>query len=327
MIYIKTVDSSLSVIHFVKKEGSSFDESMIQHLESQSIYFETCLRRIWIVNGSLGLDENKLLENSQLEILKDDEAYSFLLEVTCGLKSPIVGETEVFGQFKNQVVKKLSPKHPLSKVITSLVADTKNIRSQHLTNLGSSSYGSVARKYLMGFKSLDILGAGEFVQSLKPWVEKLDIHTNVYTRSPENYTKIYETSKWSLRLLSEFSPTLSESPKALFICAPLDLRSYDLSAYDLVMDFRDMSQVDDLNAIKLSARKMDSEDLTSKVSNTKDTDSITLKRLGEIFEEIEKGNILAEQKKSEALISIQRATQSYISTMNHRPFGWDDLSA
>src|SRR4051794_17953925 len=28
------------------------------------------------------------------------EAYRFLLEVVCGLKSPIVGETEVFGQFK-----------------------------------------------------------------------------------------------------------------------------------------------------------------------------------------------------------------------------------
>lgn len=321
------MDSSLNVVHFIKKEGVALPESSLHQIIDHAVYFETCLRKIWIVNGSVDLNIQELQNHPQVEILKDDQAYHFLLEVMCGLKSPVVGETEVFGQFKNQVFKKLSPKHPLFKVITGLVTDTKNIRYRHLTNLGSSSYGSLARKYLAGFKSLDILGAGEFVQSLKPWIEKLDIHTHVYTRAPENYTKVYETSKWSLRLLSEFSPELSEAPKALFICAPIDLRSYDLTAYDLIMDFRDMSQVDDLNAIKLSTKKADSEELTSNSVSSTVENAIKLKRLNEIFEEIEKGNLLAEQKKSEALVSIQHATQSYISTMNHRPFGWDDLSA
>ncbi len=311
---------SLNVYHFIKNEGQKdFDllaslknlESSDSEISSNIICFETCLRKIWISNfdfNSISEQNSSLKLNSitssdlNLEIMNDDAAYHFLLEVLCGLKSPVIGETEVFGQFKNQVLKSLSSKHPLFKVITSIVADTKNIRSKHLTNLGSSSYGSLARKYLTGFKSLDILGAGQFVQSLKPWIEKLDIHTHVYTRGPEKYAEVFQSSKWTLNVISEFSPLLSEKPKALFICAPIDLKNYDLSTYDLVVDFRDLSNLDQIQ-------------------------HKNLKVLVEIFKEIQKDNLQAEQKKIEALASVDQASQLYIATMNHRPFGWDDLSA
>lgn len=295
------IQDSLSVI-FLKNESLDL------------ICFETCLRKIWI--SSLDLQEfvateflNETSESNSLdsffsafEILKDETAYSFLLEVLCGLKSPLIGETEVFGQFKNQVLKNLDPKNPLSKVINSIVSDTKNIRSKHLTNLGSSSYGSVARKYLVGFKSLDIIGAGQFVQSLKPWIEKSDIHTNVYTRKPDKYAKFFENSNWGLKLFSEYSPELAQGPKALFICAPLDVSGINLDAYNLVIDFRD------LTVLNLVAHK-------------------NIKNLSEIFQEIQNGNVLAEAKKVEALVSIEKASQMYATAMNHRPFGWDDLSA
>lgn len=307
----------LNVYHFVKNEGQKdFDLLASLNLDLLNnhniICFETCLRKIWISNLDLSVhsdDPNSFFKTSSytpsdlnLEAMNDNQAYHFLLEVLCGLKSPVIGETEVFGQFKNQVLKTLKSNHPLFKVMTSLVADTKSIRSKHLTNLGSSSYGSLARKYLAGFKSLDILGAGQFVQSLKPWIEKLDIHTHVYTRGPEKYLEVFKNSKWSLNIMSEFSPFLSEKPKALFICAPIELNSYDLSAYDLVMDFRDVST---LNQIEHK----------------------NLKVLAEIFQEIQKDNLLAEQKKTEALSSVSEASQNYFASMNHRPFGWDDLSA
>jgi glutamyl-tRNA reductase len=295
------IQDSLSII-FLKNESLDL------------ICFETCLRKIWI--SSLDLkslvateflnqpeDSNSLNDFfSVFEVLKDEAAYSFLLEVLCGLKSPLIGETEVFGQFKNQVLKNLDPKNPLSKVITSIVTDTKNIRSKHLTNLGSSSYGSVARKYLIGFKSLDIIGAGQFVQSLKPWIEKSDIHTNVYTRKPEKYAKFFENSKWALKLFAEYNAELAQGPKALFVCAPVDISGIDLHAYNLVIDFRD------LTVLNLVAHK-------------------NIKNLSEIFQEIQQGNSLAEAKKVEALVSVEKASQMFATSMNHRPFGWDDLSA
>lgn len=321
MIYIKRVESRLNVYHFLKKEGqnqfdllNSLDQDLALHPELQNIYddvskdvlyFETCLRKIWISYNdlqSLFSQTPKSNAFSKLDILKDETAYEFLLEVFCGLKSPLIGETEVFGQFKNQVLKTLDPKTALSKVIHSLMADTKSIRSRHLKNLGSSSYGSLARKHLTGIKSLDILGAGQFVQSLKPWIEKLDIHTNVYTRSPKKYASTFEASKWSLKPTVEYTPLLATAPKALLICAPMDMKSFDLSVYDLVIDFRDSTSLNQF-------------------------EHRNLKVLSEVFAEIEKDNLLAHEKKKEALQAIKKAGLSYMSTMNHRPFGWDDLSA
>ena len=302
------MESRLFVYHYSKssKQGSkngSKDFDLLSSKQSQdTVLFETCLRKIWLSYHDLASEISNPENLNAVQTLRDDEAYAFLLEVLCGLKSPLIGETEVFGQFKNQVLKTLDPKNPLMKMVHSLVADTKNIRSQHLKNLGSSSYGSLARKHLAGYKSLDIIGAGQFVQSLKPWIEKLDIHTNVYTRSPENYAVIYEGSKWSVRPSLEYTPLLAKAPKALFICAPMDMSAFDLSVYDLVIDFRDAQFVGDITH-----------------SN--------MKILSEIFQEIAQDNLFAEQKKQDALVSIEQASELYITAMNHRPFGWDDLSA
>ncbi len=300
------MESRLFVYHYIKSSALPGPKLPFDDADTNTnphvMLFETCLRKIWISYEDL---ESLVVDKTvfeTLEVLKEDEAYGFLLEVICGLKSPLIGETEVFGQFKTQVLKNLGAKNPLLKVIFSLVADTKNIRSQHLKNLGSSSYGSLARKHLVGFKYLDILGAGQFVQSLKPWIEKLDIHTNVYTRSPENYANLFASSSWVLQPIKAFAPKQPSHKKALFVCAPMDMTGFDLSLYDLVIDFRDVELVGDIN-------------------------HPNLKVLTEVFQEIAKDNLLAEQKKHDALISIEQASQLYITAMNHRPFGWDDLSA
>ncbi len=360
------MDNSLFVLHILKNQGHESAHIQDQFLNLKTdpnlVYFETCLRRIWISNynlfnvqtvesAGLGINSSTLSLTSSLsglvvnseaaitpesiadissafsiELLKDEKAYSFLLEVLCGLKSPVIGETEVFGQFKTQVLKHLDAKNPIAKIIHSIVADTKSIRSLHLLNLGSSSYGSLARKSLNGFKNLDILGAGQFVQSLKPWIEKLNIQTQVYTRSPEKYLSVYDNSEWSLKLLTEFSSNLSSNeasdksyhrssdlsvdmvpdvsaqrPKALFICAPINLESTDLKSYDLVIDFRD------------------GENQRIEHSN--------IKSLAQVFNEIQKENILAEKKKIDALAEIVKASENFMTSMNHRPFGWDDISA
>ena len=68
--------------------------------EQPAFCWQTCIRQIALI------DESQL-ENVRPTLLRGDEiyhedvGYRFLLEVICGLHSPLIGETEVYGQFKN----------------------------------------------------------------------------------------------------------------------------------------------------------------------------------------------------------------------------------
>ncbi|HXM50499.1 MAG TPA: hypothetical protein VN956_21845, partial [Pyrinomonadaceae bacterium] len=67
--------------------------------------WQTCLRRILFLNrfenGALiEAAENDALFSGSVEVYRGREAFGFLLEVICGLNSPLLGETAVMGQFR-----------------------------------------------------------------------------------------------------------------------------------------------------------------------------------------------------------------------------------
>jgi glutamyl-tRNA reductase len=69
------------------------------------VEWQTCLRRILFLNARDNHDILEAIETEGLlppivEVFRGEQAYGFLLEVICGLNSPIVGETAVMGQFK-----------------------------------------------------------------------------------------------------------------------------------------------------------------------------------------------------------------------------------
>src|SRR4249919_3352688 len=125
--------------------------------------WQTCLRRILFLNG---LDNHALIEAAQkgelatqtVEIFRGQEAYRFLLEVVCGLNSPIVGETAVMGQFKEFLLQAKFPRTPwgnfLRDLCTNLLIDAKRIRHTHLQGLGSQSYGSLVRQNVKGMPAV-----------------------------------------------------------------------------------------------------------------------------------------------------------------------------
>ena len=93
--------------------------------------WQTCLRRILFLNAN---DNRALIEAAEdqlvpptVEIFRAQEAYRFLLEVICGLNSPIVGETAVMGQFKEFLLQAKFPKTPwgtfLRDLSTNLMID------------------------------------------------------------------------------------------------------------------------------------------------------------------------------------------------------------
>src|SRR5262245_7763142 len=80
--------------------------------------------------------------------LVEGEAYRLLLEILCGLQSPMLGETQVLGQFKTFLTTLDADQAWLSRLGQRLLADAREIRTEHLQGLGSRSYGSAVRRHL-----------------------------------------------------------------------------------------------------------------------------------------------------------------------------------
>ena len=127
------------------------------------IEWQTCLRRILFLNARDNHDILDTIETEGLlppivEVFRGQEAYQFLLEVICGLNSPIVGETAVMGQFKDFLQNAKFPNtcwgNFLRRLATNLMIDAKSVRTRHLQGLGSQSYGSLVRQHVKGLPAV-----------------------------------------------------------------------------------------------------------------------------------------------------------------------------
>src|SRR6202035_5572329 len=125
----------------------------------------------------LSLLRHEFPDDGALESFEGADAYAFLLRFAAGLESKLVAETEIFGQIKTawrEFSDRGSPlSGQLSPWIQLLFQDAKEIRSQHLSRLGSASYGSQVRR-LLGDEATAgptlLVGAGQLAQSVAPWL-------------------------------------------------------------------------------------------------------------------------------------------------------------
>ncbi len=276
----------------------------------------TCLRHVVIA-------ESDVLEamSDQIQagdsILRGEEAYKFILEVICGLHSPLVGETEVYGQFKTAVGTYQFPATPwgsqLAKTFKTLFEDAKKIRDAHLKDLGSQSYGSVLRREVRGLKQLHILGSGHLVQEILPWVTKDTLQITVHCRDVEKAKTQLSKKLDSVQLARIQIAPLEQrlnltSADALVIAAPVDsawIRAWLPKPADLkfVADLRADSSVDRLHQF---ARVLE---------------------LGEFMSRLSENQTVLLAKKSLALNAVAKAAFDRTRTVEYRPFGWDDVSA
>src|SRR6266403_1840140 len=140
---------------------------------------QTCLRRILFLNQADNRDLIETVESQKLipptvEIFRGQQAYAFMLEVICGLNSPIVGETAVMGQFKEFLLNAKFPKTSwgnfLRQLTTNLMIDAKRVRHDHLQGIGSQSYGSLVRQHVKGLPTVAVLGSGKLAREIIPWL-------------------------------------------------------------------------------------------------------------------------------------------------------------
>ena len=226
------------------------------------------------------------------ELLTDADAYAFLLETICGLHSPIVGETQVLGQFRSFLAS-LSPAEAswLGGIGQQLLTDARTVRECHLRGLGSRSYGSAVRRYVDGIERVALIGAGALATELQPYLAERRA-----------------VDQWTRRELADAAGrTPVPGRAAIVVAAPV--RAADVRA--VARCYPGLARVVDLR----SAEERD--ELTA-------ADVITL---DDVFAALEASTAAAAARVEAARQDIRRMATAFERRQLLRPFGWDDLCA
>lgn len=284
--------AGLKVLHKSKPESHDREKLSAGH----GPVFQTCLR---LIQMHWGDDDINVPEG--FEFYSGEKAYQFILEIICGLHSPVVGETEVFGQFKNFKTKEKFS-YALQLVVDNLIADTKKIRDMYLKDLGGQSYGSVVRKCAKDYRSVAFIGAGQFTQELLPWVYKEGKIITVYARDVEKAKELQET--YPHISIVQMSQETEITADMVIVAAPLKserIQTLVSSRSTFVLDLRGECRLD---------------------ACTQFPQYMTLDQVFRIIESNQKQIFTA---KHQALEEISNLTlkRSLFEVM--RPFGWDDI--
>lgn len=279
-------------------------------LSGQGVVWKTCLRQILFIE-SASFDFTAEAED---QILRGQEALNFLLEVLCGLHSPVLGETEVLGQFKNFIQSRRDAGDFLfsenQKWLQFLMAEVKRVRSDFVNGLGSNSYGSLIRRHTRDHNSITLLGAGQLVSEILPWVA-LKQNLQVVSRAPEKLQVFAD--KWP-HLQLETYQQMRALNEVLVVAAPLeDLRLSQLLQQQgpqvrVIYDLRG-----EVNRLPELVAALNAE-----------IQVISLADLFSALEESRKEN--QEKIKSIKKVISERVVQ-FMERSELRPMGWDDLCA
>ncbi len=279
----------------------SGEKAFPAHLNAEPwMEWSTCVRQMRIGFKDWIQPEQK----HELTAYSGVEAYKYLLEVICGLHSPMLGETEVLGQFRDRVL--TAGAHPrFSKLFKTLIGDAKSIRQQHLMNLGANSYGSLTRKYTREFNEIAILGSGKLTADILPWLKSKAL-VEVYSRHPLSMASRFAAFP-NVKVLG--LDQLSQA-RVVVVAAPVETKwlgtwiKNQFNTTSLVLDLRDNSSREPLAAQDWSIRVL--QDFFLELNSNQD----------QIRSRID----LAKKE-------IQKFSEERLKTQEIRPFGWDDICA
>ena len=174
-----------------------------------AVVWRTCVREIALVDPRSPMPTGA-------RVWHDEDAYAHLLEVICGLDSPMVGETEVLHQFKVFSAALPSDHGTWREVAQSLLIDARAIRARHLIGLGSRSYGSAVRRLVADTPRVALAGTGVLAREIAPFLASPDRIVDLWGRRP--HVDGFENVTY--RQLATSLPVI-EGPVAMVIAAPL----------------------------------------------------------------------------------------------------------
>ena len=247
------------------------------------------------------------------EFYHAERAYQFLLEIVCGLHSPLLGETEVLGQFREFCAAAAFPKNHwgqfLRQLTADLLRDAKRIRQAHLQHLGNRSYGSLASRQLAGLPVVAVLGAGQLAQEMLPaLLEQTEVRIFARAVSRASSACIAQPGlsihAWQGELVA-----WPDAPAGLVIAAPL--RAHDIcgwverqnASFTRVLDLRGEAACDPL---RLKSEVID---------------------LRAFFASLQSERRHAAQRAQAARAAIAQLAQRQLRQVQCRPYGWEDLCA
>jgi glutamyl-tRNA reductase len=296
----------LVVLHHAAKPGEKWPVAI------NGLEWQTCLRRIVLLHKSESAALITALPEGS-EIYGGQAGYNFLLEVICGLRSPLLAETAVMGQFKEFCAHARFPSnewgHFLRRMTSDLLVDAKRVRNRHLEGLGSQSYGGMVRQHLKGIPSVVVLGAGQLAEEILPWiVGKTDV--TVCARNLDRAKALTEAFPHiQLTQLTRVGVLDEKRETAIVIAAPIkatDVQNW-MAAQSIplvkVIDLRGEAETDPLNS------------------------SLPVIRLSEMFAALKNERPKLAARVAAARDEIKQAAQRLIEQAQFRPFGWEDLCA
>lgn len=291
-----------------RKSNRNFSESL-----QDAAIWQTCLRKILFCTEEELNSYTDFLEHED-HILRGEKALSLLLEILCGLHSPIVGETEVFGQFRSFVESRKQTQDTLfgdhQKWLNFIMAEVKKTRAEHLVGLGSQSYGSLMRKYSKDLETVTMCGSGQLAQEILPWLAHKKT-MQMICRNPGKMQAFAE--KFNNLTLTNYNESYIHG-EAMVIAAPLtdarilELVSKDNSCPSVIFDLRgEENELPHLIAQHFP--------------------QVKVMGLHQFFAEIEETKKDTQTKIQTLKENLLEKAVAFMQRTELRPLGWDDICA
>ncbi len=220
-----------------------------------NLAWQTCLRRVFFLHHT-ELSLLSHLADRVKHIYRGQQAYQFLLEVICGLHSPLLAETAVMGQFRTFRANAQFPETVwgrfLQKLTTDALVDARHIRHQHLQGLGSQSYGSLIRKHLQSSNRIALLGTGSLAKEILPWLID-EAEVRVFYRSNSHAQHLAQEYKLQLDQFTMADAGWDTEAGTLVVAAPLSASEItgwlELQSirFSLIVDLRSNAATDPIN--------------------------------------------------------------------------------
>lgn len=164
-----------------KSDPKLVESPVLVPSSGEAVSWKTCLREMLLGHGLTLAPKELSFEQSY----HGHQAYQFLLEIVCGLHSPIKGETEVHGQYWKLIeAAKPDISKEFYKLLHQVHVHAKRVRTEHLVGLGSQSYGSYVRKKMKKLDEVNLVGSGQLCIEILPWLMKSGARLRVHARNP-----------------------------------------------------------------------------------------------------------------------------------------------
>jgi glutamyl-tRNA reductase len=273
-------------------------EPGVTPLSSRDAVWRTCLREVAFGDSTAASPGQRLEEGA---------AYQLLLEILCGLRSPMLGETQVLGQFK-AFLGSIDEEHAwIKRLGQRLLTDARDVRTKHLQGLGSRSYGSAVRRDLDDVSHAVVIGTGKLAGEVLPFLADDGRSVDQWGRADVGDVETPAGATYR-RLDTVHTRPIVHLPTAIIIAAPVAAVVIEAVA-----------------ARYAQLRRL--IDLRAEIGDRPLAVRCEVVALQDLFARMHDQHASALPRIDAARKDIAWRTRQYELRDELRPFGWDDLCA